>query len=159
MSAKTLKLVLPGLAAVLALSVAVRSADDPFVGTWKLNFAKSKYDPGPPPKSQVIKFKSQGDGIKSVTEMVYANGNKYSATYTAYHDGKDYSFIGLPDYDSTALKRINANAVDFVNKKGGKVVRTGRREVSKDGKDLTITSTGTNAKGQAFKTVAVYDKQ
>jgi hypothetical protein len=31
--------------------------------------------------------------------------------------------------------------------------------VSKDGKTLTVTQTGTNAKAQAVSNVAVYDKQ
>jgi len=145
--------------AVLAVSAGLWAGDAPFIGTWKLNLAKSKYTPGPPPKSQVIKFEPNGDGVKSTTEMVDANSNKFTATYTAYYDGKDYSFVGLPDYDSTALTRIDTNAADFINKKAGKVVRTGRRELSKDGKVLTITSRGTNAKGQPFTNVAVYDKQ
>jgi len=31
--------------------------------------------------------------------------------------------------------------------------------VSKDGKTLTLTITGTNAKGQKMKDIAVYEKQ
>ena len=38
-----------GLAAVLI-------AAEPFAGTWKLNTAKSKYTPGPPPKSATITY-------------------------------------------------------------------------------------------------------
>jgi len=44
-------------------------------------------------------------------------------------------------------------------KKSGKVVSTARRVVSKDGKTLTLTITGTNAKGQKVKNIAVYEKQ
>jgi len=39
------------------------------------------------------------------------------------------------------------------------VVQRTHRVVSKDGKTLTITSTGTNEKGQATNTVTVYEKQ
>jgi len=35
----------------------------------------------------------------------------------------------------------------------------GKRVVSKDGKVLTVTTKGTNAKGEATNNVAVYDKQ
>ena len=39
---------------VLMIAVlATAQQKDPFVGTWRLNIAKSKYSPGPPPKSQV----------------------------------------------------------------------------------------------------------
>ena len=42
--------------AVIFLAMAaeglVIAQSDPFVGTWKLNLAKSKFNPGPAPKSQ-----------------------------------------------------------------------------------------------------------
>jgi len=31
-----------------------QSESDPFLGVWQLNVAKSKYSPGPPPKSQTM---------------------------------------------------------------------------------------------------------
>jgi hypothetical protein len=34
---------------------------DPFVGTWKLDLAQSKYDPGPRPKSQTRTWETAGD--------------------------------------------------------------------------------------------------
>ena len=36
---------------------------------------------------------------------------------------------------------------------------TARRVVSKDGKTMTLTITGANAKGQKVKNIAVYEKQ
>ena len=35
---------------------------DPSVGTWVLNVAKSKYDPGPPPKSSTVTIVAAGQG-------------------------------------------------------------------------------------------------
>ena len=66
---------------------------------------------------------------------------------------------GLQDYDTMALKRINANRIEGARKLKGKVVQTYTREVSKDGKTLTVTTTGTNAKGQKIHNVAVYEKK
>lgn len=48
---KRLSLAVCGALAALLL-VAYAQAADNFLGTWTLNVAKSKYDPGPPPKSQ-----------------------------------------------------------------------------------------------------------
>jgi len=56
--------------AVLALGVllgldivnASAQATDPRLGTWKLNVAKSKYEPGPAPKSLTVKIESAGLG-------------------------------------------------------------------------------------------------
>src|ERR1700680_2526246 len=36
--------------AFLAVSAGLGAADDPLVGTWKLNLAKSKFSPPPPPQ-------------------------------------------------------------------------------------------------------------
>ena len=79
--------------------------------------------------------------------------------YTAKYDGKDYPVTGSDTIDMIALKRINDRTTEATLKKSGKVVSTARRVVSKDGKMLTLTITGTNAKGQKMKNIAVYDKQ
>ena len=45
---------------------------DPLAGTWKLNGAKSKYSPGPAPKSLTLKIDAAGDGEKVVADGVRA---------------------------------------------------------------------------------------
>jgi len=47
----------------------------------------------------------------------------------------------------------------FTEKMGGKTNVTGRIAVSANGKMRTVTTSGTDAKGKRFKSVAVYDKQ
>jgi hypothetical protein len=47
----------------------------------------------------------------------------------------------------------------LTNKKDGKVTISGRITVSPDGKTRTVTTTGTNPKGEKVHTSAVYDKQ
>jgi hypothetical protein len=49
--------------------------------------------------------------------------------------------------------------LDLTNKKGGKVVVTGRIVVSADGRSRTVTTRGTNPKGKRVRNTAVYDKQ
>jgi hypothetical protein len=49
--------------------------------------------------------------------------------------------------------------MEITSKKGGKIVSTSRIVVAADGKSRTVTSAGTNAKGQKVTTVAVYDKE
>jgi hypothetical protein len=144
---------------LLAFGVTLWSAD-PAIGTWKLNTAKSKYSPGPAPKSATITYEETADGIKRTGESIDADGNKTSFEYTAKYDGKDYPVSGSDLYDAIALKRLNDHTVESTLKKSGKVVTTARRVVSKkDGKTMTLTITGTNAKGQKMKNIAVYEKQ
>ena len=76
------------------------------------------------------------------------------------YDGADYPVNGWDGaYDTLSLKLVNARTARATLKKSGKTVRTALRAVSQDGKTLTLTATGANAKGQKYKNVAVYDKQ
>jgi hypothetical protein len=47
----------------------------------------------------------------------------------------------------------------LTQKKAGKVVMTGTRKISSDGTVMTITTKGTNAKGQTVNDVAVFEKR
>src|SRR5207302_7759405 len=84
------------LAVVLGVNVMNLSAQatDPRVGTWKLNVAKSKFDPGPAPQSQTLKIEPSGKGEKVTSEVVSADGKRTTSTYTANFDGKDYPLSG-----------------------------------------------------------------
>ncbi|MDA1095324.1 MAG: hypothetical protein O3A25_18990 [Acidobacteria bacterium] len=82
-----------------------------------------------------------------------------ATAYTANYDGKDVPVTGVATVDTTSLKRINVNTWVQTRKKGGKVVVTLTDVVSADGKSMTVTFKGTNAQGQAFTNVAVFDKQ
>jgi hypothetical protein len=145
------------ISAALAVTVSAQAGSE--IGTWKLNVAKSKYSPGPAPKSQTVTFAAAGQGIKVSTEGVAADGSKTAQSYTANYDGKDVVLTGSATSDHVSLKRINATTVERTDKKAGKVVQTLTRVMSADGKTLTITTKGTNAQGQAVNNIAVYDKQ
>ena len=139
-------------------------AADPALGTWKLNVAKSKYSPGPPPKSAIFTYDASGEGIRRTGETVNADGQTTSFEYTAQYDGKDYPMRGNPNADTVSLKRVNDRTVEATLKKNGKVTTTAPRVVSSDGKTLTLTITGTNAQGQTVqgqtvKNVTIYEKQ
>ena len=83
---------------------------------------------------------------------------KYSIQYQA-GDGKDYPITGAEGSDTISLTRVDERTVRFVQKKAGKVVSTGTRVVSPDGKTLTITSSGTNVAGQPTKSTLVFERR
>ena len=66
---------------------------------------------------------------------------------------------GNPDADMLSLKQVDAFSTEFSLKKAGKVVITGTRTISRDGKVMTITNNGTNAKGQTINDVLVFEKR
>lgn len=145
--------------AMLWASAAVLAQSDPHVGTWVLNLEKSKFAAGTAPKSQRSVYAVAGKGFKVTTATVNAAGATVNTEYTAEADGKDYPVKGNPDWDTTALKRVDANTVEFTRKKGGKVVQTARSVVAADGKSRTVTVTGVNAQGQKLNTVSVWIRQ
>ena len=133
-------------------------AADPFVGTWKLNVAKSKYNPPSSAfKSMIVKIEAQDNGLKFTFDSVDAEGKVSRGEYAAKFDGKDYPVKGDPTTDMVSLKRIGDSGFEIVNKKGGK--DTGRTRVvfAKDGKSSTVTTK--DAKGQESTSVSIFEKQ
>jgi hypothetical protein len=149
------------LAGVVGVDIGNLSAQaaDPRIGTWKLNTGKSKYDPGPPPQSLTVKVEPAGQGEKVTAEFVNADGTRTTTAYTANFDGKDSPLTGSQLANTVALKRTDARTTVRTDKKDGKVVQTLTRVVGPDGKTMTVTVKGTNAKGQPVSNVVVFDKQ
>lgn len=141
----------------LVVYVSVGAQADPMVGAWKLDVAKSTYKPGPAPKSTTVTIEPAGKGIKVSVDAVMADG-PMKWGYTSARDGKDVPVTGNPAYDTANVTQHSPTDGTIVYQKGGKTVMTLKTSVSKDGKSLTVTSTGTNAKGEAVHNVAHYNK-
>jgi hypothetical protein len=135
--------------ALMAAVIATAQPKDPFVGSWRLNIAKSKYSPGPPPKSQASTYEAAGQGYKVSVKIEPATGPAQQWSYTSNLDGKDTPITGNnPNADMVAVRRIDTHTLESVMKKGGKVTTTQRNVVSADGKTRTVTTTGTDGQGQ-----------
>ena len=147
------------LCALAVFSSSVLLAADNWVGSWKINVEKSKYSPGPAPKSQTLKYEVTPAGIKLSSDGMSADGKATHGSYTSKFDGKETPWEGNPDADTAAPKKIDDNSFDNVWKKGGKVTVTVKAVVSNGGKSYTVTQTGKNAKGEAVNITAVYDRQ
>jgi hypothetical protein len=63
---------------------------DPFVGTWKLDLARSKYL-GAGPKSSTTIIEAVGQGLRATVERIDAHGNAVKVNYGVFFlDGKSY---------------------------------------------------------------------
>ena len=147
------------LASLLSVVVYAQAAKPVFVGTWKLNVAKSKYTPGPTPKSQTAILGAVDGGMSVVSDRVEADGSKVHFEWTAKFDGKDALVKGDASRDAVSVKKIDDLNIQITNKKGGKVTTSIKAVYTKDGKSRTETVTGTNAKGEKVENVTVWDKQ
>jgi hypothetical protein len=158
---------LPRLAAVLSLVLATsatilaQTQKDAHIGTWKLNVAKSKFNPGPGYKSETRTYEPTADGYKFQGERVNPDGSTQKYGFTVKYDNKDYPVTEKDPggADTIAVKPIDANNIESTSKKGRDVLYTSKAEVSRDGKMMTITTKGKNPDGEPFDNVQVYDRQ
>jgi len=133
-------------------------ADNPQMGTWKLNDAKSRLPPGMPNNSTVV-YEAAGDQVKITIDGVDAKGAATHSEWTGKFDGKDYPVTGDATSDTRSYKKINDHTLEFVAKKGEKAVLTGTITVSADGKPRSVTASGTGPDGKKVTGTVVYDKK
>ena len=153
-------LILCSLAAgIVTLASGSVFAADNWVGTWKLNLAKSKFPSGEAPKNLTLSFEKTADGIKLTSDGADAKGEPMHTEYTAKFDGTDVAWTGNPNADMASPKRIDANHYRNVWKKDGKVTVTAKVAVSPNGKTLTVTQTGKDAQGKAMNVTEVFDRE
>jgi hypothetical protein len=141
---------------VLGLAAMALAADDPFVGTWKLNVGKSTIT-GPPPKSDVTKTEAVANGLKFQRDIVGADGKATHSAWTYILDGKDHP--NSRPGESRACTRDNFNTFHCVIKKDGMEIRQLVDVISKDGKTGTLTAKGKEEQGEITSTVLVFERQ
>jgi hypothetical protein len=156
---KTLLVGSLAVCAVMLLSGSAVLAADNWIGTWKLDVAKSKFSPGPAPKSLTLTFAATPEGVKFSSEGVDAEGKPNQSEYASKFDGKEVPYKGNPNADTSSPKKIDDSSFENTWKKNGKVTITVHAVVSKDGKTLTVHQKGKNAKSEAVDSTVVFDKQ
>ena len=141
---------------VFAAVGSVWAENDPRIGTWKLNVAKSTSSAGPLPTSQTRTYEAQGSDIMATTETVDAKGNHTTQHYNATADGKDYPTGPANGGTTISVKLLGPGSYAGTLKKDGKVTSTNRAVISDGGKVFTFTTKGTD--GQVIS-VVVFEKQ
>jgi len=98
----------------------------PFVGTWKLNLAKSTYSPGPPPKGQTaINIQGEGQNRKLTMAGINAAGNPFTILYIFIADGQRHPTTGT-FYDATTYTRVDDYTLNWTCTKAGHIVQSPR---------------------------------
>ena len=132
-------------------------ADNPHIGTWRLNEAKSKMPPGMG-KNSTVTYTEEGDKIKVAVEGTDKDGKPVHSVWVGKFDGKAYPVKHNPSYNAVGYRVINdyTNAIQAL--KDGKLVWSGTITVAKDGKSRIVSIQGTDANGKKFSGKAAYDK-
>jgi hypothetical protein len=144
--------------ALCVLGVAAAFAENPNIGTWKLNEGKSKLVAGML-KNNTVVYSMEGDSFKVTTDGTSGDGAPMHTEWTGKFDDKDYPLTGDSSANSRSYHKINEHTMTLENKKDGKVVASGKVVVSADGKSRTLTVKAKNADGKPVTSVAVYDKE
>jgi hypothetical protein len=138
-------------------------AANPFVGTWKLNVAESKFGgPNPAPKELIAVAEVAGDQVTVTEKGTAADGSPISVKFTHPETGGPVHFLeGAPPGVSSvyAKRKADSGVFDSTDTKDGKVIETTHAVVSADGKSFRETIKGTDPQGKKFESVAVWDKQ
>jgi hypothetical protein len=118
---------------LVGVFASVLLADDPFIGKWKLDLAKSKLT------GQVI-------------EIQEIPGNAYRFKEDEHSDIIFTDGIDHPTHfgDTMAVTQNEPGTWSIVYKRVGRVLMNTRWEVSPDGQTLTYTATGKRLNGQRF---------
>jgi hypothetical protein len=118
------------------------AADNPWIGTWKLDPAKSHFT------GDTFTYTKAANGM-----MHFSDGSIVNFDFGI--DGKEYKTM----YDrTTTWTAAGNNAWDSVTKANGKVLSKTHRELAADGKTLTFTESGTKPDGTTFNDVSVYTR-
>ena len=124
------------------------------VGTWKLNAAKSTFDPGPAPTSATVII-GEDNKIQYSEETADGKSTSWSVLPTA--DGTPVPIVGIEN-STLVEKRIDGRHVEDTWKFGSATL-IGKSAVSKNGKTMTYTVSGTNGDGKTVHDVQIYEKQ
>ena len=144
--------------AVCAVAVALSAADNAFMGTWKLNEAKSKIPAGAGKNTTVV-YSPAGDETKVTTDGVDGSGKPTHSEWTGKFDGKPYPVTGMSSIDSRSVTAKGDRILDIANMKDGKTVGTGKTEVAKDGKSRSLETDATLPDGKKYHAKYVFAKQ
>jgi len=134
------------------------AADDPNMGTWKLNEAKSKLTLGEGKNTTVV-YEAAGDQVKVIMDGTDKDGKPTHNEWTGKFDGKDYAVTGDPKSDMRSYTKVDDHKLVFAVKKDGNKTVRGRIVVAADSKSRMVIARRVDEQGKKSTETAAYDKQ
>jgi hypothetical protein len=135
------------------------ASQDRILGTWVLNLVKSKYTPGPAPKSQRRTYEANPDGIRTTVVTVFADGRSTTVEFVADYDSIEHPVTGSAGSDMIRMKKINDETAEAILLHAGTVIGVARRVISRDGKTMTISYQGKDSRDNLVKSESLYEKE
>ena len=149
---------------LFALALSLFAAADPFVGIWKLNAERSKFQKGAPGFFfATMQIEAAGSGLKSSASAADGEGISSDLTFSCQLDGTPCKVTASTSKNASAvdiitLKRVDANTIVATGTKNNKLVYTDRRVVSADGKTMTVVRDGTTPAGKPYESMIILER-
>ena len=146
------------LVAMLAWATGLAAQNEPFLGVWELNLAKSSITRGAPPRIETVVNVAEPGGFRSTLAVV----SDRTTSVEIHHYNFDGSFHQTEGSDPRELsfRRLDLNTIEQETRRNGQITVTRRIELSKDGKTMTFNASGTTGGGQKYTNdIRVYDKK
>ena len=133
---------------------------DPFIGTWKLNPGKSKFDANHQPTEGTMHWQqAPGGGFLMLGEGRDAKGELVrERPQTMIPDGKPYPIPDFPGLTTVTTRPEPNVIVAKCQREDGSLVGEGSYAVSEDGRSLTATTAGFDTQLRRFELQTVWER-
>src|SRR4051812_43176582 len=151
------------LSFVLLSTVVLVASENPWVGTWKLDPAKSKLTTYPKSikESTVTIREVPPQAMEVAIKGTAVDGTSVSRRWTTAVDGGPTTYLeGGPPAGVSESTTVTGDKVrDTTMTRDGKTLATMHIVLSEDGKSMTTRTKGVTVDGQPLDTSGFYDKQ
>jgi hypothetical protein len=144
---------------VLLTAPIAHASDDPFIGTWTMDVAASRYSLSEKPLNMVIVMRESPDGVEYQSVAVQPDGRTVATEYVADYFGHLAMVVGNAGLMApVSIRKVDSRTVEAAYIRGFKPVAVSRRVVSRNGLAMTITTTSLSDSGARHVNVGVYLK-
>jgi hypothetical protein len=133
---------------------------DPFVGTWTLNPARSRFDPNHKPSQATMRWElDAGGGYVMLASGIDAKGRPCEEKPQRLRpDGMAYPVDGLAGLTSVTTRPSRNTIRAEVRREDGSLAGEGAYVVDDDGRAMTATTTGFDSQLRPFTQLTVWDR-
>ena len=151
---------LAAIAATLLLATAATAADDPFLGTWRLDLAKSTIAHNPGVKSKEFVLSPTAEGVMITETLELLAGGDRQVTRLPYTYGKPVPQAG-PGFDALLVEKTGERTALWTVLLNGKPLSQLQVTVSPDGKEMAFRylMRSSDPTGETLKDRMVYVRQ
>jgi predicted SnoaL-like aldol condensation-catalyzing enzyme len=126
-----------------------------FVGIWRLDPGKSRYEHGSPPLDGAYTITYDGEHLHFAVEWSGADGKVLAQMIEATPDGQEHAYAA-PGVDSVCYTPVDDQTLDSTASKAGQVVAHARRVLVDGGASMEIVQSGRRPDGSAFANHSLY---